>query len=49
MRFSLISLTVQIRYSIAHLFSKEGDRFDYLYDYGDHWYHDILVSSLTDL
>jgi hypothetical protein len=28
---------------LAHLFSKEGDKIGYLYDFGDKWYHVIEV------
>jgi len=31
------------RYKFAHLFSKEGDKIGYLYDFGDKWYHNIVV------
>ncbi|KAK7040211.1 hypothetical protein VNI00_010017 [Paramarasmius palmivorus] len=33
-------------YMLAHLYSKEGDRFGYLYDLGDRWFHEILVEKI---
>lgn len=34
------------RWTLAHLFSAEGDAFEYLYDYGDHWYHEVQVEHI---
>lgn len=34
-----------LRYMLAHLFSKVGDTFAHLYDYGDKWHHEIEVRS----
>ncbi|OBZ79819.1 Uncharacterized protein y4hQ [Grifola frondosa] len=33
-------------YNLAHTFSKEGDKFGYLYDFGDKWFHDIEVEHI---
>ncbi|KAJ3541772.1 hypothetical protein NMY22_g3762 [Coprinellus aureogranulatus] len=37
------------KYSLAHLFSKEGDKIGYLYDFGDKWYHLITVERILPL
>ncbi|CCM00254.1 uncharacterized protein FIBRA_02283 [Fibroporia radiculosa] len=34
------------KYTLAHLFSKEGDQIGYLYDFGDKWRHDIVVEKI---
>ncbi|KAG2090405.1 MM3350-like domain-containing protein [Suillus discolor] len=34
------------KYMLAHLFSKVGDTFAYLYDYGDKWHHEIEIEKV---
>ncbi|ORY81834.1 MM3350-like domain-containing protein [Leucosporidium creatinivorum] len=36
------------QFTIAHLISKEGDAFQYLYDFGDKFYHEIKVIELLE-
>lgn len=38
-----VSFFSSYSYSIYHLFEKEGDRFEYMYDFGDHFRHTIVV------
>jgi len=38
-------ILMTLRYMLAHLFSKVGDTFAHLYDYGDKWHHEIEVWS----
>ncbi|KAL0564227.1 hypothetical protein V5O48_017823, partial [Marasmius crinis-equi] len=33
-------------FMLAHLFSVEGDRFGYMYDFGDRWFHEIEVETI---
>ncbi|KAJ8085003.1 hypothetical protein PM082_003780 [Marasmius tenuissimus] len=33
-------------FMLAHLFDAEGDRFGYMYDLGDRWFHEILVETI---
>uniref|UniRef100_A0A0W0G8U0 Uncharacterized protein n=1 Tax=Moniliophthora roreri TaxID=221103 RepID=A0A0W0G8U0_MONRR len=33
-------------YMLAHLFASEGQKIGYLYDFGDKWYHKIVVEKI---
>ncbi|EEB95042.1 hypothetical protein MPER_06050, partial [Moniliophthora perniciosa FA553] len=33
-------------YVLAHLFASEGQKIGYLYDFGDKWYHEIVVEKI---
>ncbi|KAF8586097.1 hypothetical protein K439DRAFT_1632012 [Ramaria rubella] len=37
------------KWSIAHLLRKAGDKIGWLYDFGDKWYHIILVEEICSL
>ena len=41
-----ISFISEEDYIVAHLVRSPGQRFGYLYDLGDRWQHEVLVSSL---
>lgn len=42
----LSEVSLFCRYMLAHVFSKEGDTIGYLYDFGDKWYHEVVVRQL---
>ncbi|KAJ8503431.1 hypothetical protein ONZ45_g10857 [Pleurotus djamor] len=37
------------KYTLAHLFGKEGDKIGYLYDFGDKWRHNIIIERILSV
>ncbi|KAG2061133.1 hypothetical protein BDR06DRAFT_966907 [Suillus hirtellus] len=45
-QISEMALYLALRYMLAHLFSKVGNTFAHLYDYGDKWHHEIEIEKI---